>query len=232
MLRQQWRWEDGGEIAEENEAAALFTLREGRIVRWRPFADRAEALGRPGSSPPRTVAELTAEPSLRPGADGRPRCWWAAASPEYVGYHDREWGRPVLDDRGLYERLCLEAFQAGLSWLTILRKREAFRAAFGAFEIAKVAAFGDADVKRLLADEGIVRNRAKIEATIENGRAALRLREAGESLSELIWSFRPSGRPPRVRARTSRRRPRSRPPLRASSSGAAFASSGRRPPTR
>jgi DNA-3-methyladenine glycosylase I len=146
---------------------------------------------RPGSSPSRTVAELTAEPSLRPGADGRPRCWWAAASPEYVGYHDREWGRPVLDDQGLYERLCLEAFQAGLSWLTILRKRQAFRAAFGAFEITKVAAFGDADVKRLLADEGIVRNRAKIEATIENGRAALRLREAGESLSELIWSFRP-----------------------------------------
>jgi DNA-3-methyladenine glycosylase I len=97
----------------------------------------------------------------------------------------------VVDDRGLYERLCLEAFQAGLSWLTILRKREAFRAAFGTFEIGKVAAFGDADVKRLLADEGIVRNRAKIEATIENARAALRLGESGDSLSELIWSFRP-----------------------------------------
>jgi DNA-3-methyladenine glycosylase I len=108
-----------------------------------------------------------------------------------VGYHDAEWGRPVLDDRGLFERLCLEAFQSGLSWLTILRKREAFRAAFGAFEIDTVAAFGEADVKRLLADEGIVRNSAKIEATIENGRAALRLRESGGSLSELIWSFRP-----------------------------------------
>jgi DNA-3-methyladenine glycosylase I len=92
----------------------------------------------------------------------------------------------------LYERLCLEAFQSGLSWLTILRKREAFRAAFSGFEIGRVAAFGQGDVKRLLADEGIVRNRAKIEATIENGRAALRLGESGESLSELIWSFRPA----------------------------------------
>ena len=91
----------------------------------------------------------------------------------------------------MYERLCLEAFQSGLSWLTILRKREAFRAAFDGFDIGRVAAFGQGDVKRLLADEGIVRNRAKIEATIENARAALRLRESGESLSELIWSFRP-----------------------------------------
>jgi DNA-3-methyladenine glycosylase I len=97
----------------------------------------------------------------------------------------------VLDDRGLYERLCLEAFQAGLSWLTILRKREAFRVAFGDFDVSRVAAFDRADLKRLLADERIVRNRAKIEAAIENARAALRLRDAGESLSELIWSFRP-----------------------------------------
>jgi DNA-3-methyladenine glycosylase I len=131
------------------------------------------------------------ETSLRPGDDGRPRCWWATASPEFVDYHDAEWGRPVLDDRGLYERLCLEAFQAGLSWLTILRKREAFRAAFGAFELKRVAAFDDADLTRLLADEGIVRNRAKIQAAIQNARAALRLREAGDSLTELIWSFRP-----------------------------------------
>ena len=128
---------------------------------------------------------------MRPGADGRPRCWWATASPEYVGYHDGEWGRPVLEDRGLYERLCLEAFQSGLSWLTILRKREAFRVAFAGFEIGRVAAFGQADLRRLLGDEGIVRNRAKVEATIENARAALRLREGGESLSRLIWSFRP-----------------------------------------
>jgi DNA-3-methyladenine glycosylase I len=112
------------------------------------------------------------ETSLRPGADGQARCWWATASPEYVGYHDGEWGRPVLDDRGLYERLCLEAFQSGLSWLTILRKREAFRAGFSGFEIGRVAAFGEPDLKRLLADEGIVRNRAKIEAAIENARRA------------------------------------------------------------
>jgi DNA-3-methyladenine glycosylase I len=105
-----------------------------------------------------------------------------------------EWGRPVLDDGGLYERLCLEAFQSGLSWLTILRKREAFRAAFDAFEIGRVAAFDTADLERLLGDEGIVRNRAKIEATIENARAALRLRESGSSLSELVWSFRPRRR--------------------------------------
>ncbi|MEK6326516.1 MAG: DNA-3-methyladenine glycosylase I [Actinomycetota bacterium] len=133
---------------------------------------------------------MAAEPSLRPGADGRPRCWWATGPPEYVGYHDGEWGRPVLEDRALYERLCLEAFQSGLSWLTILRKRESFRAAFAAFEISRVAAFGEADLKRLLADEGIVRNRAKVEATIENARATLRLRAAGGSLRELIWSFR------------------------------------------
>ena len=113
----------------------------------------------------------------------------------------------------MYERLCLEAFQSGLSWLTILRKREAFRAAFGGFDIGRVAAFGQTDVKRLLADEGIVRNRAKIEATIENGRAALRLGESGESLSELIWSFRPSGSAALVSARTLRRRPRSRAAL-------------------
>jgi DNA-3-methyladenine glycosylase I len=128
---------------------------------------------------------------LVPGVDGRPVCWWATAAPEYASYHDREWGRPVVDDRGLYERLCLEAFQSGLSWLTILRKREAFRSAFAEFEIGRVAAFREADLKRLLADEGIVRNRAKIQATIENARAALRLREVGGSLSELIWSFRP-----------------------------------------
>jgi DNA-3-methyladenine glycosylase I len=128
---------------------------------------------------------------LVPGVDGRPVCWWATAAPESASSHDREWGRPVVDDRGLYERLCLEAFQSGLSWLTILRKREAFRSAFAEFEIGRVAAFREADLKRLLADEGIVRNRAKIQATIENARAALRLREVGGSLSELIWSFRP-----------------------------------------
>jgi DNA-3-methyladenine glycosylase I len=105
-------------------------------------------------------------------------------------YHDEEWGRPVRDDRALYEKLCLEGFQSGLSWSTILRKRENFRAAFAGFEIERVAAFGDDDVARLMADEGIVRNRAKIEAAIANARAAADL-----SLSELLWSFAPEPRP-------------------------------------
>jgi DNA-3-methyladenine glycosylase I len=115
------------------------------------------------------------------------RCWWAVSMPEY---HDAEWGRPVRDDRALYEKLCLEAFQSGLSWSTILRKRENFRAAFAGFEIERVAAFGDDDVARLMADAGIVRNRAKIDAAIANARAA-----AGLDLTELLWSFAPEPRP-------------------------------------
>ena len=103
------------------------------------------------------------------------RCWWGSSTPDYIAYHDEEWGRPVHDDGALYEKLCLEAFQSGLSWITILRKRENFRAAFAGFEIERVAAFGDDDVARLMADEGIVRNRAKIEAAIANARAALDL---------------------------------------------------------
>ena len=135
---------------------------------------------------------------LAPGPDGRMRCWWGVSTPEYVAYHDEEWGRPVRDDRGLYERLCLEAFQSGLSWLTILRKREAFRAAFAGFEIEAVAAFGEQDVERLMGDAGIVRNRAKIDAAIANARAVA---ELGEPFSELIWSFAPGERPaPRTMA--------------------------------
>jgi DNA-3-methyladenine glycosylase I len=118
------------------------------------------------------------------------RCWWGASTPEYVAYHDDEWGRPVHDSRALYEKMCLEAFQSGLSWLTILRKREAFRTAFAGFEIERVAAFGDADVTRLMADAGIVRNRAKIDAAIANARAAVDL-----DLAELLWSFAPGPRP-------------------------------------
>jgi len=133
-------------------------------------------------------------PDLEAGPDGKPRCRWATSAPEYVAYHDAEWGRPVRDDRGLYERLCLEAFQSGLSWLTILRKREAFRAAFAGFEIERVARFGPRDRKRLLADAGIVRNRAKIDAAIANARAATELHAGGESLAELIWSFAPERR--------------------------------------
>jgi len=123
------------------------------------------------------------------GPDGRPRCAWATAAPDYVAYHDEEWGRPVRSDRALFEKLCLEAFQSGLSWLTILRKREAFRAAFAGFEPERVAAFGDADVARLMGDAGIVRNRAKIEAAIANARAVLGLDVA---LSELLWGFAPA----------------------------------------
>src|SRR3954447_16978364 len=105
---------------------------------------------------------------LAEGPDGRPRCRWAVAAPEYIAYHDTEWGQPVKDSQGLYERLCLEAFQSGLSFITILRKRENFRAAFAGFDIPKVAAFGEQDVERLMNDAGIVRNRAKVEAAIAN----------------------------------------------------------------
>jgi DNA-3-methyladenine glycosylase I len=122
------------------------------------------------------------------GPDGRPRCPWSLSAAEYVAYHDDEWGRPVRDDRGIFERLCLEAFQSGLSWLTILRKRENFRAAFDGFSIEAVAAYGPDDVARLLADAGIVRNRAKIEAAIRNARAALHL-PAG--LAALVWEYAP-----------------------------------------
>ena len=117
------------------------------------------------------------------------RCW-ETSDPAYNAYHDEEWGRPVLDERGLYERLCLEGFQSGLSWLTILRKREAFRAAFAGFDPDRVAAFGEADVKRLLADAGIVRHRGKIEAAIANARATIALRGA-TPLPELLWSCAP-----------------------------------------
>ena len=140
-------------------------------------------------------------PNLEPGPDGRRRCAWGNSAPDYVAYHDVEWGRPVTDDREVYERLCLEAFQSGLSWLTILRKREGFRAAFAGFEIERVAEFGPADVDRLLGDAAIVRNRAKIEAAIANARAARELAARGESLAELAWSFRSDReRPPRTLA--------------------------------
>jgi DNA-3-methyladenine glycosylase I len=143
------------------------------------------------------VSQAAQARSLAEGPDGAPRCEWALSAPEYVAYHDDEWGRPVADDDGLYERLCLEAFQSGLSWLTILRKRDAFRDAFAGFEVERVARFGAGDVRRLLADSSIVRNRAKIEAAIANARAARELLDAGEPLTELIWSFAPDDpRPP------------------------------------
>jgi DNA-3-methyladenine glycosylase I len=121
-----------------------------------------------------------------------PKRCWTTGDPSYVAYHDDEWGRPVLDERGLLERLCLEGFQSGLSWLTILRKRENFRAAFAGFEPERVARFGERDVKRLLGDAGIVRHRGKIEAAIANARGTLALREHGTPLPELVWTHRAS----------------------------------------
>jgi DNA-3-methyladenine glycosylase I len=137
------------------------------------------------------MTDPVAEPAPRllgavTGPDGRLRCPWGLSAPEYVAYHDEEWGRQVRGDQAIFERLCLEAFQSGLSWLTILRKRENFRKAFAGFDIRAVAAFTDADVARLLADAGIVRNRAKINAAITNARAALGLEEG---LSDLVWSY-------------------------------------------
>jgi DNA-3-methyladenine glycosylase I len=121
------------------------------------------------------------------------RCSWASGD-EYLAYHDEEWGRPVVDEDALFERLCLEGFQAGLSWLTILRKRPAFREAFAGFEINAVARFGARDIRRLMGDAGIVRNRLKIEATIANAKAAAALRADGGSLAALVWSAAPAGR--------------------------------------
>ncbi|MQY16647.1 DNA-3-methyladenine glycosylase 1 [Streptomyces sp. RB5] len=123
------------------------------------------------------------------GEDGKARCPWGLSAPEYVAYHDTEWGRPVHGDDALFERLCLEAFQSGLSWLTILRKRPAFRTAFAGFAIGKVAAFDENDEARLLADEGIVRNRLKIAATLANAKTLAHW-GPGE-LDELIWSYAP-----------------------------------------
>ena len=137
------------------------------------------------------MAESTGE--AVPGPDGRLRCPWGLSAPEYLSYHDTEWGRPVHGDQAIFERLSLEAFQSGLSWLTILRKRENFRTAFAGFDIAAVAEFGPDDVQRLLSDPGIVRNRAKVNAVITNARAAVAL-PAG--LSDLVWSYAVTGPPP------------------------------------
>jgi len=128
---------------------------------------------------------------LRVDDDGRARCWWPGGNADYVAYHDDEWGRPVVDDRRLLEKLSLEGFQSGLSWLTILRKRENFRRAFAGFDPAVVARFDEADVQRLLADAGIVRHRGKIEATINNAQRGLELIGEFGSLAAYIWTFEP-----------------------------------------
>lgn len=126
------------------------------------------------------------------GAGGVRRCWWCAGDALYESYHDDEWGRPVADDRRLFEKISLEAFQSGLSWLTILRKRESFRAAFRLFDFEEVAGFGDRDVRRLMGDAGIVRNEAKIQATIRNARRCVELVEERGSLATYVWSFEPA----------------------------------------
>jgi DNA-3-methyladenine glycosylase I len=125
------------------------------------------------------------------GEDGVARCFWGASAPEYVAYHDTEWGFPVDDDIRLFEKLCLEGFQSGLSWLTILRKREGFRKAFAGFDFKQVARFGDKDVDRLLGDASIVRHRGKIEATINNAARAVELVDAEGSLAAFVWQFEP-----------------------------------------
>jgi DNA-3-methyladenine glycosylase I len=131
------------------------------------------------------------EKGVEPGPDGKPRCWWCLGTEELLAYHDHEWGRPLHGERELYERLTLEGFQSGLSWLTILRKRENFRQAFDGFDVEKVARYGKREIERLLSDAGIVRNRKKIEAAITNAKAAGELHAAGETLDELIWSYAP-----------------------------------------
>ena len=131
------------------------------------------------------------------GPDGVRRCWWCGGDAEYTAYHDREWGHPVTEDRRLFEKICLEGFQSGLSWLTILRKRENFRRAFAEFDIPKVAALGPSDVERLLQDAGIVRHRGKIESTINNAGRALELQAEFGSLAAYFWRHEPeaSARP-------------------------------------
>jgi DNA-3-methyladenine glycosylase I len=128
---------------------------------------------------------------LRTGADGVTRCWWAGEGGDYIGYHDDEWGRPVVDDRRLFEKLCLEGFQSGLSWLTILRKRENFRAAFAGFDPERVARFNRRSVERLLGDAGIVRHRGKIVSTVNNARRALELADEYGSLAAYVWTWEP-----------------------------------------
>jgi DNA-3-methyladenine glycosylase I len=128
------------------------------------------------------------------GDDGRRRCGWCLSAPDYIAYHDDEWGRPVVDDRRLYEKICLEGFQSGLSWLTVLRKRENFRQAFAGFDADVVARYGEQEVKRLLGDAGIIRHRGKIEATIANARAMVTTRERYGSLAAVVWSYEPRRR--------------------------------------
>ncbi|HEV7415216.1 DNA-3-methyladenine glycosylase I [Tianweitania sediminis] len=135
------------------------------------------------------MAELA--DGLTRGDDGIVRCAWGGSAPDYLPYHDREWGWPVADDNRLFEKICLEGFQSGLSWLTILRKRENFRAAFAAFDFTVVAHFGNADIERLVGDAGIIRHRGKITSTINNAKCAVALKEEFGSLAAYFWRFEP-----------------------------------------
>jgi DNA-3-methyladenine glycosylase I len=145
------------------------------------------------------------------GEDGKRRCAWGASTPDYIPYHDKEWGRPVTDDHRLFEKICLEGFQSGLSWLTILRKRENFRAAFAGFDFDKIAKFTARDVTRLLKDEGIIRHRGKIESTINNARRAGEMRDEFGSLAAYFWSHEPArkDRPKKMDLATLRAMPTS-----------------------
>jgi DNA-3-methyladenine glycosylase I len=160
----------------------------------------------PRQAPPSPPDDPT---GLAPGPDGKPRCQWGVSAPEYVRYHDEEWGFPNANEIYLFEKICLEGFQSGLSWLTILRKREAFRHAFAGFDFAKVARFGARDVQRLLADAGIVRHRGKIESTINNARRACDLADELGSLAAYVWRFEPDAdaRPSRITWGTVRAMP-------------------------
>src|SRR5918993_1282525 len=171
-----------------------------------------------------TNSNIAPRPDLVTGDDGRARCAWGASDPLYIHYHDDEWGRPLHDERALFELLCLEAFQSGLAWITILRKRPGFRTAFDNFDAEVVATYGDGDVARLMADAAIVRNRAKVDAAIANARATVALHEAGRTLVDLVFGHtpppgeRPAARtPPPTRPRRGgtgpRRASRWRPPV-------------------
>jgi DNA-3-methyladenine glycosylase I len=143
---------------------------------------------------------MSVSTGVEQGPDGKPRCGWAVGTADYLDYHDNEWGRPLHGEAELFERITLEAFQSGLSWLTILRKRENFRRAFDGFDIERVAGYGEAEIERLLGDAGIVRNRRKIEAAITNAKAAREMHADVQTLDELVWSFAPDEQPPAPRA--------------------------------
>lgn len=139
---------------------------------------------------------MSEKDGLQHSKDGKTRCWWPSDLPDYESYHDNEWGNPIVDDTRLFEKICLEGFQSGLSWLTILRKREGFRNAFAGFDIKKVALFDDDDVERLVLDAGIVRHRGKIKSTINNANRALEMQKEFGSLAAYFWRHEPTEREP------------------------------------